>query len=178
MKNNWSPWSYLFRLMAFLAWLSGSPLGEWVSGSTWVYPGLLFVHTLGLGILVGLNSAVGLRLLGFAPRIPVAAMEPLFPYMWAGFWVNAASGSVLFIADAPKKAVNPSFIVKLALIAVAVVVMRALRRHAFPIAQHPSNLSSPDEVTSQTRMLAVMSLLLWAGAITAGRLMAYTAALR
>jgi hypothetical protein len=155
--------------MAFLAWLSGSPLGEWVSGSTWVYPGLLFVHTLGLGILVGLNSAVGLRLLGFAPQIPVADMEPLFPYMWAGFWVNAVSGSVLFVADAPKKAANPSFIVKLVLIAVAVVVMRALRREAFP----PSGVPS-----SRATLLAAASLVLWTGAITAGRLMAYTAALR
>jgi hypothetical protein len=155
--------------MAFLAWLSGSPVGEWVSGSTWAYPGLLFVHTLGLGILVGLNSAVGLRLLGFAPQIPLAGMEPLFPYMWAGFWVNAVSGSVLFIADAPKKAANPSFIVKLALIAAAVVVMRALRREAFPRSGPP---------TLRARPLAAASLVLWAGAITAGRLMAYTAALK
>jgi hypothetical protein len=165
--------------MAFLAWLSGSAVGEWVSGSTWGYPSLLFVHTLGLGILVGLNSAVGLRLLGCAPRIPVAAMQPLFPYMWAGFWLNAVSGSVLFIADAPKKAANPSFLVKLVLIALAVVVMRALKRHTFPAnPSNVSNLSNPDVVTGRARMLAVMSLLLWAGAITAGRMMAYTAALR
>ena len=166
--------------MAFLTWLSGSPVGEWVSSSTWVYPSLLFVHTLGLGILVGLNSAVGLRLLGVAPRIPVAAMKPLFPYMWAGFWVNAVSGSVLFINDAPKKATNPSFIVKLVLIALAVVVMRALKRHAFPFAVNPVNSSNPlnEIVSGRTKMLASISLLLWAGAITAGRLMAYTAALR
>jgi len=166
--------------MAFLAWLSGSAVGEWVSGSTWGYPSLLFVHTLGLGVLVGLNSAVGLRLLGFAPRIPVAAMEPLFPYMWAGFWLNAVSGSVLFIADAPKKAANPSFLVKLVLIAFAVVVMRALRRHAFPNPSNPSNPLNPlnQIVSGRTKMLAAMSLVLWAGAITAGRLMAYTAALR
>ncbi len=161
--------------MAFLAWLSSSPLGEWVSGSTWVYPGLLFVHTLGLAVLVGLNAAVGLRLLGFAPRIPVAGLEPLFPYMWVGFWVNAASGSVLFVADAPKKAANPSFIVKLVLIALAIVVMRALRRNAFPRA---GNLSNPVDVSSRTKLLAAASLALWAGTITAGRLMAYTAALR
>src|SRR5262245_60899505 len=155
--------------MAFLAWLSASPVGEWVSGSTWVYPGLLFVHTLGLGILVGLNSALGLRLLGFAPQVPVADLEPLFPYMWAGFWVNAVSGSVLFVADAPKKAANPSFMVKLVLIALAVVVMRALRREAFGHA---------GSVTGRARLLAAASLTLWAGAITAGRLMAYTSALK
>jgi hypothetical protein len=155
--------------MAFLAWLSGSPLGEWVSGSTWVYPGLLFLHTLGLGILVGLNAAVGLRLLGFAPKVPVADMEPLFPYMWAGFWVNAVSGSVLFVADAPKKAANPSFIVKLVLIALAVWVMRALRRQAF-------RLNSG--VSRRARLLAALCLVLWGGAITAGRLMAYTQAIK
>lgn len=163
--------------MAFLAWLSGSALGEWVSGSTWVYPGLLFVHTLGLGILVGLNAAVGLRLLGFAPNIPVADMEPLFPYMWAGFWVNAVSGSVLFIADAPKKAANPSFIIKLVLIALAVWVMRALRRHAFSRSSNLLNPSSP-VVSRRAKLLAALSLVLWGGAITAGRLMAYTQALK
>ena len=159
--------------MAFLAWLSGSPVGEWVSGSTWAYPGLLFVHTLGLGVLVGLNSAVGLRLLGFAPNVPVADMEPLFQYMWIGFWVNAVSGSFLFIADAPKKAANPSFIVKLVLIALAVWVMRALKRHAFP----HSGISN-GVVSHRVRLLAAASLVLWGGAITAGRLMAYTAALK
>jgi hypothetical protein len=159
--------------MAFLAWLSGSPVGEWVSGSTWAYPGLLFVHTLGLGVLVGLNSAVGLRLLGFAPNVPGADMEPLFQYMWMGFWVNAVSGSVLFIADAPKKAANPSFIVKLVLIALAVWVMRALKRHAFP---QPGSSNVP--VSRRVRLLAAASLVLWGGAITAGRLMAYTAALK
>jgi hypothetical protein len=163
--------------MAFLAWLSSSPVGEWVSGSTWAYPGLLFVHTLGLGVLVGLNSAVGLRLLGFAPKVPVADMEPLFQYMWAGFWVNAVSGSILFIADAPKKAANPSFIIKLVLIALAVWVMRALRRHAFP---RSANLSNPlnQIVSRRAKLLAALSLALWGGAITAGRLMAYTVALK
>ena len=107
-------------------------------------------------------------------------MEPLFPYMWAGFWVNAVSGSVLFINDAPKKATNPSFIVKLVLIALAVVVMRALKRHAFPNPLNPSNLLNPlnQIVSGRTKMLAAICLLLWAGAITAGRLMAYTQALR
>ncbi len=163
--------------MALLAWLSGSPLGEWVSGSTWVYPALLFVHTLGLSVLVGLNSAVALRLLGFAPQVPVADLAPLFPYMWAGFWINAVSGSILFVADAPKKAANPSFAVKLALIALAVVVLRALRRRAFPESGNPSRAADAAP-GSRVRALAAASLALWAGAITAGRLMAYTAAIK
>ena len=107
-------------------------------------------------------------------------MEPLFPYMWAGFWLNAVSGSVLFIADAPKKAANPSFLVKLVLIALAVVVMRALKRHAFEPFERLWNPGTLERSSGdgRTKMLAVMSLVLWAGAITAGRLMAYTQALR
>ncbi len=96
-------------------------------------------------------------------------MEPLFPYMWAGFWVNAFSGAVLFVADAPKKAANPSFIIKLVLIAIAVVVMRAMKREAFP----HSGAALP-----RVKLLAAASLVLWAGAITAGRLMAYTSPLK
>jgi hypothetical protein len=122
---------------------------------------------------VGLNSVVGLRLLGIAPGVPVADMEPLFQYMWIGFWVNAVSGSVLFIADAPKKAANPSFIVKLVLIALAVWVMRALKRVAFPHSGTSNRFGS-----RRIKLLAAASLLLWGGAITAGRLMAYTAALK
>jgi len=155
--------------MAFLAWLSASPVGEWVSGSTWVYPGLLFVHTLGLGILVGLNSALGLRLLGFAPQVPVADLEPLFPYMWAGFWVNAFSGVLLLIAYPTKALTNPLFYLKLTLIGVGLVLAVKIRVYVTSGA-----VGATDVAPGPLRRLASVSLLVWVASITAGRLLAYT----
>jgi hypothetical protein len=51
--------------------------------------------------------------------------------------------------------------------------MRALKRHAFPRSGSPTTF-----VSRRVRLLAAASLALWGGAITAGRLMAYTAALK
>lgn len=170
MKNNALSWSDGLSIMEIFAWMSDSSFGVWVRESTWAYPGLLFLHTLGLGALVGLSSVLDFRLLGVAPRVPLDAMEPLFPYMWAGFWVNAVSGALLFFADAPKKVVNPAFLIKMVLIVLAVMNMRAVKRRAFstspPVAE--------GTLGHDAKVLAAISLALWVGAVTAGRLMAYT----
>jgi hypothetical protein len=66
---------------------------------------------------------------GFATRIPLASMRDLFRYLWLGFWINAVSGAMLFAADAPRKAQNPLFEIKLALVALGVTVMALVDRH-------------------------------------------------
>jgi len=103
---------------------------------------------------------IDFRLLGFAPRLPIGALAPLYRFMWAGLAINAITGVMLFASDATTKAAQPIFYVKLTLIALALVVTALIRRVADPGA-------------TSGRRLAALSLLLWAGAITAGRLMAY-----
>ena len=58
----------------FLASLENSGFGLWVreSGSLWSYPTIIFLHSLGLSFVVGLNVAMNLRLLGVAARLPLA----------------------------------------------------------------------------------------------------------
>ena len=53
---------------------------------------------LGLGVLVGGNAGLDLRLLGWGVAIPLAPLEKLFPVMWIGVWVNAISGVALLLA--------------------------------------------------------------------------------
>ena len=154
--------------MSVLLWLSNTPLAVWAreSDSVWGYPTVLFLHTLGLGILVGLTTAVDFRVLGFGDRLPLAPMEKFFRFIWLGFWINAASGIGLLIIT-PTKLVNPAFFVKMTLIAAGVVDMWFLKRRAFGDAQQT------ESVSASAKVLAASSLLIWAGAITAGRLMAY-----
>jgi len=94
-------------------------------------------------------------------------MRKVFGFFWTGFAVNLASGLVLFAVDAVHKAGQPVFLVKLTLIAVAIVITARIRRIAFGTAA--DGTSTPGDA----RSLAVASLVLWAGAIIAGRLMAY-----
>ena len=156
--------------------IEGSTLAAWVreSPSIWAYATILTLHTVGLAIVVGANVVVDLRLLGWAPAIPVTALRALFPIMWSGFAINFATGVLLFIADATTKSGQRVFYVKLTCIALALIVARTISKRVGPAnllrqgyggqeAGHIGNL----------RALATVSLLLWTGAIVAGRLMAY-----
>jgi hypothetical protein len=160
------------RTALFLVWLSSTGLAQWINESETIfgYSGILFLHTLGLAVAVGSSVVVDLRMLGAASRISVGALLPIFRFMWLGFAVNALSGALLFMADAPRKAANPLFEFKLVLIAIGVAVMALIERRLLQ-ARSGAPLSP-----SETRLnrLAIASLVIWAAAIAAGRLVAYT----
>ncbi len=159
--------------MEVLQQIENTAFGIWVreSGSLWSYPTIIFLHSLGLSFVVGLSVAIDLRLLGVAPRVPLRPLEKLYPFMWAGFWINAASGVALLIADASTMLDNWVFYTKMACMTAAMVVLVKTRRRLFG---SPGALGSDDSaVPPGARLLASASLFLWAGAITAGRLTAY-----
>jgi len=145
-----------------LTQLEYSGLATWIreSGVLYGYPLILFLHTLGLSTLVGLNSAIDLRLLGFGSGIPLTSLEKTFWLMWAGFALNAVTGSLLFISDAAKHASNPAFYLKLVFVALAVATLARMWNQVFR--GHKSG-----------KFLAAASLGCWFGALSAGRLMAY-----
>jgi hypothetical protein len=155
--------------MELLRAIEASGVSVWVreSGSIWSYPTIIFFHSAGLAIIVGLSTAIDLRVLGVAPDLPMPPLQRLFPIMWVGFWVNAVSGVFLTMADAPAMLTSGLFLVKMAVIGLALVTMVSLRRVVF-------KAPASGRATSPTaKGLAAASLLLWAVAITAGRLTAY-----
>jgi len=141
-----------------------SGVATWIreSGVLYGYPLILFLHTLGLSTLVGLSSAINLRLLGVASGIPLASLKRTFPLMWAGLALTAATGILLFMSDATRHAANPAFFVKLVFVLMAVIALALTWTRVFH--GHQSG-----------RMLAACSLACWFGALSAGRLMAYVA---
>ena len=156
-------------MMGFMTSLQETSLALWVSGSSSLlgYPTILVLHTVGLAMLVGANLVVDFRILGVARGAPWPALYPLFRLMWIGFALNAITGLLLFIADAVRKVNQPVFLVKLAFIAVAIMVLVLIQRAVGAVVQPPV----PGEPGA--KLLAVLSLVLWAGAIVAGRLVAY-----
>src|SRR4029450_8363142 len=112
--------------------LEASTVSTWLreSPSVWAYPTILTLLTLGLGVLVGANWMVDLRVLGFARAIPLGILSRAFPIMWAGFWLNAVSGVLLFVAD-PAKATTTIFMWKLAIIAVGVAFVLLLKKKGY-----------------------------------------------
>ncbi|HSR05623.1 MAG TPA: hypothetical protein VLM42_00615 [Bryobacteraceae bacterium] len=119
--------------MEFLSWLENTEFCTWIrgSGSIWAYPLVLTLHTTGMGILVGFNWALDLRLLGVARQVPVLAMEKFFKVMWIGFWVNLVTGIVLLAADATTKMTSWVFGVKMFFIVLAMIVLVKMEKTVF-----------------------------------------------
>jgi len=155
--------------MDWLVWLESLPLSVWVreSGSLWSYPTVLFLHTVGLAFAVGMSTVISLRVLGAAAEMPLPPLAGFYRILWAGFWVNAASGVALLVADATTKLTNPVFFIKMVAVVLAMTSMVLIRRSLKP----QGSIERP--ISKQGKTLAWFSLVAWTGAILAGRLMAY-----
>lgn len=153
-----------------LFWIELTRIGTFVreSPSLLAYPTVLFMHTIGLAVLVGVSAVVDLRLLGFARHMPVKPLGRLFRIMWFGFWINAASGILLLMADASTKLINPVFFIKMFFIATAVGIIWRMNRIVFQ-----NKDFNYDAIPTSVKILAGASLLCWVSATISGRLMAY-----
>ena len=157
-------------MLDLLAWIEGTAFSTWTreSPSLWAYPTILTLHTFGLGVVVGLSAVIDLRLLDRGRRIPLSSLLAFFPLIGAAFALNAATGIALFMSAATTKGVQPVFYLKLMLIGFALwdtVLARRLIRDG----------AARGEIVDRGRahLIASTSLVLWAAAITTGRLMAY-----
>jgi hypothetical protein len=154
-------------VIPYTTWLENTALSAWIreSPSLFAFPFILIVHAWGMGLLAGSNAALGFRILGLAPRIPLTAMEKFYPVMWFGFVINAISGFLLLVAYPTKALTNPVFYLKLGFIAAGMLLMFWLRRNVVHEVKRPLN---------QAKVVAAGLLVVWAGAIVSGRLLAYT----
>jgi hypothetical protein len=157
-------------MMDFLVRLEQLPFCIWLheSSSIWAFPMFLFMHTLGMSMIAGVSALIDLAFLGFWPRMPVQPLVRLYPLMWLGFWINAATGTVLVIADASTRLTNPIFYIKMAFVFAGVAVLYVMRKKVFDDTQ-----LDHAPLSRTAKALAWASLVCWIGAITAGRLLAY-----
>lgn len=160
-------------MMEVLGALEASALSTFLRESTsvWAYPTVLMLHTVGLALLVGLNVAFDLRLLGAGRGVPLDALETWFPVMWIGFWLNTVTGLLLFATDPIRLGTTTIFMSKLAIVLAGVALIVLLRRAVY------GRRAAAPAVSGRTRAYAVLSLLIWAAAIVTGRFMAYVSEL-
>ncbi len=157
-------------MMELLAGIERSALGVFVreSPSLLAFPFILYLHTLGLAMLAGVNVGLAVWLLA-RKTVPSFDLTGVYRVMWLGFGVNALSGLVLLAAYPAKALTNWVFFVKMVLVAAA---LWALQRTKDELAA--ANGTAAREVSARARQLAWLALLFWAGTIFAGRLLAYT----
>jgi hypothetical protein len=153
------------------AWIEGSALSEWIRGSDCVcaFPTIVTLHNIGMAFLAGGGIAIDLRVIGFAPGIPLKPMARFVPLLWLAFALSAVTGILLLIAYPTKALTNPLFYIKLFLVALAIGLVY---RIATDILRAPGVDQKPLAVSA--KVLAVASLMAWVLLIAAGRYLAYT----
>ena len=156
----------------FCQWIEKSPLGSGVRDSVWIFPVVESIHILGIVLLAFTASLIDLRLLGtglLRRRLLPEISRQLLPWAWGAIVLMLVTGAVLFASEAASKCYeSKAFYVKMALLALAIVNAAfsylAVSRHAEQWNSNPP---------SRTKIMAVFSLVAWAGVVFAGRAIAY-----
>jgi hypothetical protein len=151
-------------MIEFFTWLEATSLSVWLRESMIGFPLSLVMHALGMAFLVGVHFLLDLRILGVARNVPLLLIQRFFPLMWFSFFLALFSGLLLLLAYPAKGLTNPVFYSKLVLIALALFLGIVLARRT----------GTGSILSSNSRLLALLSLSLWAMVIMLGRLLAYT----
>ena len=148
------------------------PLAVWLRQSVWAYPIVNTLHILGVALLIGSVVALDLRLMGVWRRVGVTALaRVLAPLAITGFGLAACMGVLLFIVRAADYAPLWLFQVKMALLVLALVNAAVFLRTA--AWRRLAGPGSDEYVPPHLRVLAALSLFLWLGVMTFGRLVGY-----
>ena len=156
-------------MMDVFTWLEGSSLSVWVreAPTIWAFATIITLHTFGMGVLVGACAVLDLRILGVSHAIPLGPLRTLYKVMWAGFWLNLVTGTLLFCADATSRGTQWLFFVKMFFVIAGVVTTIQINNRLY------GGTTEPTEANATVKRLAIVSLAAWVLATTSGRLLAY-----
>jgi uncharacterized membrane protein len=156
----------------FAEWLSNTPFSNTLQVNLWVIPVVQCIHILAFTVVIGSAFMIDLRILEIAGRSQTmtATARRFIPWLWCGVVVALVTGVLMIVGEPVRELVNPAFWTKMALLAVSLAAAGAFqatlnRRMAFWEETSP--------LRKTTRVLAVISLLIWMGILVLGRLIAY-----
>jgi hypothetical protein len=153
---------------SYFEWLRTLPTSVYISESESLlaYPLVLFLHSVGMAVSVGVATVVALRVLGLADMVRVSSLRVLFRIFWGAFLLNLVTGSLLFAAAATTIGYSAMYYTKLTLIVIGLILSVPLRRFV-------DGETSDQVVPRRLKTIAAVSLIVWVGVITTGRLIAY-----
>jgi hypothetical protein len=153
---------------SYFEWLRSLPTSIYISESESLlaYPLVLFLHSVGMAVSVGVAFVIASRLLGLANMVRVSSLRVLFGIFWGAFVLNLITGSLLFAAAATTIGYSPVYYAKLTLIVIGLSLSVPMRRFV-------AGEAGDQVVPRRLKTMAAISLVVWIGVITSGRLIAY-----
>lgn len=159
-------------LLAYCEWLAATQGSIALHESLYMYPIVESTHVLALMLFVGFATILDLRLLGWILKgVPVSQVAGrLLPWTIGGFIVMNITGLLLFYAIPVRTYQSIFFRAKVIFLILAGLNVWFFHTRVFKrIAEWDSDVITP----KAARRAGLASLVLWAGIIVAGRMIAY-----
>jgi hypothetical protein len=158
-------------LLPFAEWLASTPGSIALHESLFMYPVVESAHVLTLCLFVGMAFIWDLRLLGLIlPNVPMSDMNRrVWPFMFVGFILMSITGVLLFYAIPIRSYQSVWFRMKVIFLIAAAVNVWFFHNHVYRSIADWDTRTPP----YAAKRAAVISLLLWAGIIVSGRMIAY-----
>ena len=159
-------------MTTFMEWLQNMGWATALRESALMYPAILSLHLIGIGLFGSMVAMTDFRLLGFAmTKEPLADVHnQLRPYKHLGLTLVVTCGLLLGWSKAAIYWPNPWFRGKLTLLLLVGIHALIFRKSVY------KNLASIDQagaVPGVAKAAAVLSILLWVGLVTCGRMIGY-----
>ena len=156
-------------------WLAATPLSHTIQTSSWIIPTIQIIHILGVAVLFSSAVLVDLRIWRLLERdIPLAQVARRFlPPIWPVLLILLVTGSLLIVGEPRRSLLNSTFYLKMALLAVAIMLTAGLQRS---ISSSPNSWDKDRGRQLAARFAATASIAVWCGILFAGRWIAYTQA--
>jgi hypothetical protein len=162
-------------LSEFSKWLAATPLSHVIQTTKWVIPALQTIHILSVAVVFSSAVLVDLRLWRLLNRdVPLPELARRFlPAIWPVLLVLLITGSLLIIGEPKRSLLNSAFYLKMALLAVAIVLTAWLQ---WSLSSSPNFWDKNRGRRMAGQLTATLSILVWCGILFAGRWIAYTQA--
>lgn len=156
-------------------WLAATPLSHTIQTTSWIIPTIQIIHILGVAVVFSSAVLVDLRIWRLLERdIPLTQVARRFlPPIWPVLLILLITGSLLIIGEPRRSLLNSTFYLKMALLAVAIMLTAGLQRS---ISLSPDSWDKDRRRRLAARFAATASIAVWCGILFAGRWIAYTQA--
>jgi hypothetical protein len=156
-------------LLHFCSRLEHTPLNAVIQNEFWIIPAMQSLHILAVAsVLIG-SLLINLRILGIHGKSEAIAqvISRYQSLIWLALPVLIITGSIIIVGEPVRSLTNWVFQIKMIMLIAVIIITLLLKRRL-------SSNSSYIDADVGTRILAILSLILWIGIATAGRWIAYT----
>jgi hypothetical protein len=158
---------------AFCKWLAATPLSQAIATTGWIIPAVQTAHILAVAAVLTAALMIDRRLLQARAHEPSMTWvaRRFLPFIWWPLPVLLVTGLTLIVGEPDRTLKNPVFFLKMGLLLAAVLVTLGCQ---IPLRRDPDFWHQRTARRWAARLLAIASLLLFAGIAIAGRWIAYT----